>query len=138
MSENELLFKNETYKIIGAAFEVYNELGNGFLEAVYQEALEIEFDLQKIPFVPQSELRIRYKNRELKHKYIPDFFVYNSIIIEIKGIPKLTDNETAQIINYLKAANIKLGILLNFGSQKNLEWKRIVFDSVNNNYDCGR
>ncbi|HOK41906.1 MAG TPA: GxxExxY protein [bacterium] len=125
--EDNLLYKEDVYKIIGAAYEVYNELGNGFLEAVYQEALEIEFDLRKIPYISQKEINIKYKGRQLKQKYKPDYLVDNKIIVEIKGIPKLTNNEVTQIINYLKATGIKVGLLINFGNNKNLEWKRIIF-----------
>jgi len=125
--DNNLLYKEEVYKIIGAAYEVYNQLGNGFLEAVYQEALEIEFEIQKIPYISQKELNISYKNRQLKQKYKPDFLVNDKIIVEIKGIPRLTNNEISQLINYLKTSGLKVGLLLNFGGQEKLEWKRVVF-----------
>ncbi len=133
MDDENLLYKDEVYKIVGAAFEVYNELGNGFLEAVYQEALEIELNLQKIKFIPQNELKIFYKHNELKQKYKPDFLVYDKIIVEIKSIKTLTDNDYAQLINYLKATNLKLGLLINFGSQKKLEWKRFILEKISEN-----
>jgi len=124
----DLLYKDEVYKIVGAAFEVYNELGNGFLEAVYQEALEIEFDLQNIKFIPQNELSINYKSKKLKQRYKPDFIVFDKIIVEIKSIKKLTENDIAQIIHYLKATGIKLGLLINFGNANKLEWERIILE----------
>jgi len=123
---DELLFKDEVFEIIGAAIEVHKELGNGFLEPVYQEALEIEFTLRKIPFEPQKRLQLFYKGVQLKKEYIPDFVCYDKIIVEIKALDRLSNIEIAQLINYLKATKLKLGILINFGSQGKLEWKRFV------------
>jgi len=122
----ELLFKDETYKIIGAAIEVYNTLGSGFLEAVYQEALEIEFNLLQIPYTSQMMLPIYYKNRKLKKEYVADFVLWNEIIVELKAEEEITKIDEAQILNYLKATKKKLGLLINFGNKKELEWKRIV------------
>ena len=122
----ELLFKDEVFEIIGAAIEVHKELGNGFLEPVYQEALEIEFTLRKIPFEAQKRLQLFYKGVQLKKEYIPDFVCYDKIIVEIKALDRLSNIEIAQLINYLKATKLKLGILINFGSQGKLEWKRFV------------
>ncbi len=122
----ELIYRDETYKIIGAAIEVHKELGHGFLEAVFQEALEIEFEDQTIPFESQKQLQIHYKGRVLKKQYIADFLVQNEILIEIKAIEKLTSKEESQVINYLNATNLKLGLLINFGSEGKLEWKRLV------------
>ncbi len=122
----ELLFKDEVFEIIGAAIEVHKELGNGFLEPVYQEALEIEFTLRKIPFEPQKRLQLFYKGVQLKKEYIPDFVCYDKIIVEIKALDRLSNIEIAQLINYLKATKLKLGILINFGSRGKLEWKRFV------------
>src|SRR6266852_4665094 len=109
-----LIAENETYAILGAAFEVYKEKGCGFLEAVYQECLEIEFELQSIPFVPQSELQLSYKGRRLKQKYQPDFICFEKIIVEIKALKPLADEHRAQLHNYLKATGYKLGLLVNF------------------------
>jgi GxxExxY protein len=122
----ELLYKEEVYSIVGAAFEVYNELGVGFLEAVYQEALGAEFTLRHIPYKPQQEIEVKYKGKPLGKKYVADFVVYEKIIIEIKAIERLTSRETAQVINYLKATDYQLGILINFGSEKEMEWRRLV------------
>ena len=115
-----------TYQIIGAAMEVHKELGSGFLEAVYQEALEREFTYQEIPYKSQPPVRIKYKGEPLKKKYEPDFICYDDVIVEIKAMDKLSSNEHAQIINYLKASELKLGLLINFGA-KSLEHKRFVY-----------
>src|SRR4030043_590748 len=103
-----------TYKIIGAAIEVHKELGCGFLEAVYQEALEREFIVQEIPFVAQPYIEIKYKGEPLDKKYQPDFICYSEVIVEIKAVSDMTGLEEAQIINYLKATGLKNGILKNF------------------------
>ena len=115
-----------TYKIIGAAIEVHKELGSGFLEAVYQEALEREFTYQEIPYKSQPPVRIEYKGKPLKKKYEPDFICYDDVVVEIKAMDKLSSNEHAQIINYLKATRLKVGLLINFGA-KSLEHKRFVY-----------
>ncbi len=115
-----------TYQIIGAAMEVHKELGSGFLEAVYQEALEKEFTYQKIPFKSQPLVRIEYKGKPLKKTYEPDFICFDEVIVEIKAMDKLSGVEHAQIINYLKASMLKLGLLINFGA-KSLEHKRFVY-----------
>ena len=116
----------KTYAIIGAAFEVHKELGSGFLEAVYQEALEREFIYQKIPHKSKPQVGIEYKGKPLKKKYEPDFICYDDVIVEIKAMNKLSSNEHAQIINYLKASKLKVGLLINFGS-KSIEHKRFVY-----------
>jgi GxxExxY protein len=121
-----ILFKEECYKIIGGAFEVYNEKGCGFLEPVYQECLEIEFDYLNLPAVSQAELKLSYRNKELKQKYRPDFICFNGIVVELKAVDRLTDKHRAQLLNYLNATGFRLGILINFGSHPNLEWERIV------------
>ena len=127
----DLIYKDECFKIIGACFEVYNEKGSGFLESVYQECLEIEHDYQMIPFVPQQELRLFYRGKELKQKFIPDFICYGKIIVEIKAVSKLTDEHRAQVINYLNATGYELGILVNFGGHPKLEWERLVHTKKN-------
>ena len=121
----DLLHKEETHAVIGSAMEVHNLLGCGFLEAVYQEALEIELTKREISFVAQYELPIYYKGEKLKKLYVVDFFVFDKIIVEIKAIDKLTSREEAQVMNYLKATGLEIGLLLNFGAEK-LEWKRRV------------
>ncbi len=124
---SELIYKEEAYAVVGAAMEVYNQLGNGFLEAVYQEALVIEFGLRGIPFQEQVPLTICYKGQPLRQHYIADFVAYDKIIIEIKAIQQLGPNEQAQIMNYLKATRLQLGLLINFGFPGKLEHKRVAF-----------
>ncbi len=114
-----------TYKIIGAGIEVHKHLGCGFLEAVYQEALEREFVIQGIPFRSQPTVEIAYKRQVLNKTYQPDFICYDEVIVEIKAISSLTGIEEAQLINYLKATGLKVGLLINFGN-KSLEHKRLV------------
>ena len=116
-----------TYKIIGAALEVHKELGCGFLEAVYQEALGNEFAYQALPFKPQPIIQIAYKGKPLDKTYQPDFICYGEIILEIKAISSLSGIEEAQLINYLKATGLKVGLLINFSS-KSLEYKRFVYN----------
>ena len=117
----------KTYLIIGAAIEVHKELGSGFLEAVYQEALEREFTYQEILYKSQPPVRILYKGQPLKKKYEPGFICFDDVIVEIKAMDKLSSNEHAQIINYLKASKLKAGLMINFGS-KSLEHKRFVYN----------
>src|SRR4030067_38739 len=121
----DLIYKDLTGEVIAAAFEVHKTLGCGFLEAVYQEALEIEFGLSKIPFESQKQLEIEYKGVTLKKKYSPDFLVFDKIIVEIKAESQLTTNDEAQLHNYLKATGFKVGLLINFGNTK-IGIKRIV------------
>ncbi len=123
---SELLYKEECYAIVGACFEVYKEKGSGFLESVYQECLEIEFEFQEIPAVAQLPLELRYRGRVLKQKYVPDFVCNESIVLEIKAVKALTDEHRAQVINYLRATGKELGLLVNFGHYPRLEWERIV------------
>ena len=119
----ELLYKQLSFDIVGAAMEVSNELGCGFLEAVYQEALGIELDERRIPHVPQKRIEISYKGRVLNKEYIADFLCHDQIVVEIKAIKTITGIEEAQILNYLKATNLPLGLIVNFGAPQ-LEWKR--------------
>jgi GxxExxY protein len=123
----DLILKDEVFEIVGTAIEVHRILGSGFLEPVYQEAMEIESKSRALPFVSQKVLRIDYKGCLLKKEYIADFVYYGQIIVEIKSLDKLTGREEAQILNYLKATKIKVGLLVNFGSSPKLEWKRFVF-----------
>ena len=122
----ELLYEKESYAILGACFEVYKEKGNGFVEPVYQECLEMELESQQIPFSAQAVLRLSYKGRELRQRYIPDFNCYDKIILEIKAVTELTDEHRAQLINYLKATGYQLGLLVSFGHYPKVEWERIV------------
>jgi len=123
---SRLIFAEECYRIIGACFNVYKQMGCGFLESVYQECLEIELDFQRIPFTPQREFKIFYRDRELKKKFRPDFSCYDEIIIELKAVSALTSKHESQVINYLNATDIELGVLVNFGHFPKVEFKRII------------
>ena len=120
-----LIYEDLSYKIRGALFEVYKEKGCGFLEDVYQECLEIEMGMQEISFDAQYPLKLSYKGRPLKKRYIPDFIVEGKIIIEIKAVRELTDEHRAQLQNYLKATGYKLGLLVNFGHHPQIQIERI-------------
>ena len=121
----DLIYKKESYQIIGAAMEVHRQLGNGFLEAVYQEALAIELELRDIPFIREQKLEVKYKGRLLSTFYVADFVCYDTIIVEIKALSELTGHHESQVINYLNATGMKLGLLINFGSES-LEYKRLL------------
>lgn len=110
----EILFKDESYKIMGACFEVYKRKGCGFSEPIYQEGLAIEFEMQEIPFISQPAFELEYKGRKLEHFVRPDFLCYGKIIVELKALDKLTDICRAQVLNYLSSTNLDLGILINF------------------------
>ena len=126
MEAERVVFKEESYRIIGACFEVYKEKGNGFLEAVYQECLTLELGQQQIPFGGKPRLRLEYKGQPLKQEYEPDFLCFGEIILEIKAVKKLTDEHRAQVINYLKATGKQLGLLVNFGHYPKIEHERFV------------
>ena len=123
----ELIYKEEVFAMIGAAMEVHNTLGSGFLEPVYQEAMEIESTARGLPFVSQKVLQIRYKERILKKEYVADLIFFDQIIVELKALDRLSGREEAQLLNYLKATGMKVGVLINFGSHPKLEWKRLVY-----------
>jgi len=122
----EIIFKEECFQIMGACFEVYKEKGNGFLEPVYQECLEMELGFQSIPFVAQPELKLTYKGKLLTQTYKPDFICFDQIIVEIKAVSSLTNEHRAQVHNYLKATGRRLGLLVNFGHHPKTEWERII------------
>jgi len=117
----------ETYAIIGAAMVVHNELGNGFLEAVYQEALEREFQLQGIPYEREKRLLVFYKGKVLDTYYQADFVCFGSVIVELKALQQMSGTKDAQVLNYLKASSLHKALLINFG-QKSLQHKRLVFN----------
>lgn len=121
-----LKFEEETFAIRGAIFEVYRQIGCGFLEAVYQECLEIELSARGIPFTAQQELQIFYKNERLKQIYKPDFICYGKIIVELKALTSLTGEHKAQVLNYLKATGFELALLVNFGTYPKVVIERLV------------
>jgi len=122
----ELLLKDEVYAIIGAAIEVHRQLGTGFLEAVYQDALEIELASRGVPFESQKQFQIWYKGCQLSRFYLADLVCYDKIIVELKAIESLTSRDEAQLLNYLKASGLKVGVLINFSGFPKMEWKRLV------------
>jgi len=125
MAMSHLILKEEVYAIVGAAMEVHSQKGCGFAEEVYQECLEIELAARKIPALPQKVLPVINKGLPLKKTHVADFLVYDRVIVELKALDKLTPQEDAQVINYLKVSALELGVLFNFGT-RSLEWKRLV------------
>ena len=117
-TNGEVLFPNESYKIVGAVYEVHKHLGPGLLEKVYQEALEQEFLLQGIPFEREKEYEVVYKGKVLDQKYIADFVCYDKIIVELKAVEELIPFYTAQVLNYLNIIGLQLGLLVNFNARK--------------------
>ena len=121
-----IVYKEEAYKILGVGFKVYNTLGPGFLEPVYQEAFEIELQRQGIPYEREKVLKIYYDSVELKQTYKADFVCFGKIIVELKAVSALDDAHRSQVYNYLHATGFKLGLLLNFGCSQELEYERKV------------
>ena len=126
--KRNLIYPEESYKIMGDCFEVYKRMGCGFLENVYQECLEIEFGVRKIPFQTQQKIKLFYREQILTPIYKPDFICYDKIIVEIKAVSKIANEHKAQIINYLHATTFKLGILINFGHYPKVESERFVLE----------
>ena len=122
----DIIFKDESYKIAGLCMEIHRELGIGFKENVYKDALEIEFRNNGIPYCREKQFKIEYKGIILPHRYFADFIVFDQIILEVKSSAFIVNNFVAQTINYLKALGLQLGIIANFG-QKSLTYKRVVF-----------
>jgi GxxExxY protein len=122
----ELLYKDEVYGIIGAAMDVYNQLDPGFGEAIYQDAMEFKVEIRKILNKPQQEIFVFYKGQKLKNFFKPDLICYEKIVVELKALDRLTSREEAQLLNYLKATGLPIGLLINFGTERDLEWKRMV------------
>jgi GxxExxY protein len=121
----EVLFKKESYAIIGAAMEVHRTLGNGFLESVYQESLGLEFNKRQIPFSREHLLDLFYKGDKLSKYFVADFICFEKIVLELKSVSGLTTEHEAQVFNYLKATQMNLALLINFGANS-LQYKRIV------------
>ncbi len=123
---SELIYKEESYTIIGKCMEVHNELGHGFSEIVYKDALEMEFDISEILFEREKEYPVFYRGELLRHKFFADFVIFDKIILEIKCLKAITDEHVSQAINYLKASDNKLALIVNFARSK-LEYQRILY-----------
>jgi GxxExxY protein len=122
-------FQDQTYRVIGACFEVYNAMGCGFLEPVYQECLQIEMVLQAIPHDAQAPVVLDYKGHTLTRKFTLDFLCFGNLIVEIKAVERLADEHRAQVINYLHASGLELALLVNFGHYPGLEFERLIRSS---------
>jgi GxxExxY protein len=119
------IYKDEGYKLMGAAFEVYNDRGYGLGEEIYQECMEIELEIRGLPFHAKQELACFYKGRQLRKRYVPDLFVFGCVVAELKAVSQLTPEHDAQLINYLRLTRQPVGYLINFCHKDTLEWKRI-------------
>ena len=124
------MFKEEGYRLMGAAFEVYNRLGYGMAEEVYQQSLEIELELRRIPFQSKRRLVMTYKGRRLDTRYHPDLFVFNGIVVELKAVIDLASEHEAQLFNYMRIARQPVGYLINFGHKGELQWKRFILSDL--------
>ena len=120
------LLQEEGYKMMGAAFEVYNEHGYGLAEEIYQESLEIELGLRELPYKAKQELTTFYKGRPLKKRYVPDLFVFDQIVVELKSVSALLPEHEAQLLNYMRISRMPVGYLINFGHKDTPEWKRFI------------
>lgn len=125
-------FAKEGYALMGAAFEVHRTLGGGLLEEIYQQSLEIELQLRGIPFRAKQELEVFYKDRLLKKRYIPDLFVFERIVVELKAVTALAPEHEAQLLNYMRIARQPVGYLINFGPIGKLQWKRFILSEFVN------
>ncbi len=124
------MYKDEGYKLMGAAFEVYNQLGYGLAEDVYQQCLAIELGLRNIPFIEKHKLALVYKNRTIEKRYLPDLFVFHAIVVELKAVKQLVSEHEAQLFNYMRIARQPVGYLINFGCSTRLEWKRFILGDL--------
>ena len=124
------IYKDEGYKLMGAAFEVYNEQGYGIGEEIYQESLEIELELRGITFFSKQELKCFYKGRELKKRYVPDLFAFGCLVVELKAVSQLLPEHEAQLFNYMRITKQPVGYLINFGHKDTLEWKRFILSEL--------
>ena len=132
------MFKEEGYRLMGAAFEVYNQLGYGMAEEVYQQSLEIELGLRQIPFQAKRDLVMSYKSKELTTRYRPDLFVFHAIVVELKAVAGLLAEHEAQLFNYMRIASQPVGYLVNFGKQGSLEWKRFILSDLHTAEESSR
>ena len=121
---DDIIYRDDCYRIMGACFEVYKDKGSGFTEPVYHECLAIEFAYLGIPFISGPKLSLTYRGQTLKHYFRPDFVCFGKIIVEIKALTGLADEHRAQTLNYLSATGFQLGLLVNFGNVPKVEWER--------------
>jgi len=124
--ETEILLKAEVFRIMGACFEVYNQMGFGLSETIYQDCIELELTKQGIPFISQQPIILDYKGHRLPHHFIPDLVCFGKILIELKSVKTIADEHRAQLINYLRISQMQVGVLVNFGAFPKLEWERLV------------
>jgi len=124
------MLKDEGYRLVGAAFEVFNQLGYGMAEEIYQQSLEIELDLRGIPYHSKRQLAVFYKERRLATSYCPDLLVFESIVVELKAVAGLVAEHEAQLLNYMRISRQPVGYLLNFGKKGELQWKRFVLSDL--------
>ena len=124
------IYKDEGYKLMGAAFEVYNEQGYGMAEEIYQESVEIELEMRGIPFRARQELKCFYKGRELKKRYVPDLLAFDCLVVELKAVSQLLPEHEAQVFNYMRITKQPIGYLINFGHKDTLEWKRFILSEL--------
>ena len=131
------MLKDEGYKLMGAAFEVFNQLGYGMAEEIYQQSLEIELTLRGIPFLSKHALTALYKEQPLEARYKPDLFVFNAIVVELKAVTELTSDHEAQLFNYMRIARQPVGYLINFGHKGELQWKRFILSDLHEKHKKG-
>jgi GxxExxY protein len=124
------MYENEGYQFMAAAFEVYNEIGYGMAEEVYQQCLQIELELRNISFVAKRQIALNYKQRCIDKKYAPDLFVFNAIVVELKSVKELLSEHEAQLFNYMRISEQPVGYLLNFGAKGRLQWKRFILTDL--------
>ena len=124
------MFEQEGYDFMAAAFEVYNEIGYGMAEEIYQQSLEIELSLRKIPFLTKQELEVYYKGHRLTTSYKPDLLVFGGIVVELKAVTELSPEHEAQLFNYMRVSRTAVGYLVNFGHKGCLQWKRVILNDL--------
>jgi len=131
------MFRQEGYDFMAAAFEVYNEIGYGMAEEVYQQSLEIELSLRKIPFLTKQELQVFYKGHRLATCYKPDLVVFGGVVVELKAVTELLAEHEAQLFNYMRVSRMAVGYLVNFGRKDALQWKRFILNDLHKKQDAG-
>jgi GxxExxY protein len=124
------VFKDEGYQLMGAAFEVYNEIGYGMAEEIYQQSLEIELTLRKIPFLTKQELEVYYKGQKLLTRYKPDLLIFGGIVAKLKAVTELAPEHEAQLFNYMRVSRYAVGYLINFDHKGDLQWKRFILSDL--------